>query len=137
MERGLQLQALVSLGLSTQSVLFASLGRLSAIISNHCRVTGAVMAVEGQRRPRLSPKALSSFSIAPFSFSTAPFFFSAAVAALSAFALLAPLPAATKSAPTRSRVAYSEPTPAEGGQVVHYNFTLGVAKKAPDCYRES
>lgn len=34
------------------------------------------------------------------------------------------------------RAAYSEPTPAEGGQVVHYNFTLGVAKRAPDCFRE-
>ena len=59
---------------------------------------------------------------------------------LSIASLLLFFVAATADAKTStrssSRVPYSEPTPAEGGQVVRYNLTLGVAKRAPDCYRE-
>ena len=77
------------------------------------------MAAKAQRRP----KPLSNAS-----------FFFGIIGAL--FASLVVVPAVAKSAPPRSRVPYSEPTPAEGGKTVLYNFTLGVAKKAPDCYRE-
>ena len=77
------------------------------------------MAAKGQRRPRLSPKTLSIASLIFIIFGAA-------------------LPADAKSTTThsRTRATYSEPTPAEGGKVVRYNLTLGVAKKAPDCYRE-
>lgn len=47
---------------------------------------------------------------------------------------MAPMAEAKNAA--KSTVPYTEPTPSEGGQVVRYNLTIGVAKKAPDCYRE-
>jgi hypothetical protein len=76
------------------------------------------MASKGRRRARLSAKALSIASI----------FF-----VFVAFAFAADAKSTSSSS---ARVPYSEPTPAEGGQTVRYNLTLGVAKKAPDCYRE-
>ena len=80
------------------------------------------MAAKGQRRPRLGPKK-ALLSIASLLF-------------IGASTLFAPHSAVAKSTTsTRSRAAYSEPTPAEGGKVVRYNLTLGVAKRAPDCYR--
>ena len=87
-------------------------------------------AAKGQRRrPQLGPKALSIAS---------SLLFIAVVIIIGA--VFAPGCAAeaksTSPAVTRSRVAYKEPTPAEGGKVVHYNLTLGVAKRAPDCFRE-
>lgn len=78
------------------------------------------MAAEGNRRAPSSPKRRS---IALLLF----FLFLAAAGTVGA---------KTSSTSTSRRVAYSEPTTAEGGQVVRYNFTLGVATRAPDCYRE-
>lgn len=89
------------------------------------------MAAKGQRRPRLGPK--KALSIA----SSLLFIIAAAVVSGAVFAPRCAEAKSTSSpAATRSRVAYREPTPAEGGKVVHYNLTLGVAKRAPDCYRE-
>lgn len=84
------------------------------------------MAAEGQRR---RPRPLSIASSLVFIVFIV-LFGAAVVAAPRCFA------DAKSTSTTRSRVPYSEPTPAEGGKVVHYNLTLGVAKRAPDCYRE-
>ena len=58
-----------------------------------------------------------------------------ALIGLIAFSLLAPT--ADAKSTEKSAIPYTEPTPSEGGQVVRYNLTIGVAKRAPDCFRES
>ena len=70
------------------------------------------MAAKAQRRP----KPLSNAS-----------FFFGIIGAL--FASLVVVPAVAKSAPPRSRVPYSEPTPAEGGKTATVSFWLVVVRE--------